>query len=218
MRLLIDFFVWIGEALWPAPPPPKTALGRVDGRAVLLRYDGSAYAPEREARAGDRAPLLLGPTEALTGRFETAPEAALHGRAAARIEAARRCPFPLIDGAWAVERVPEAWRGGAPWRFAAAPDAKIAAAVGAVAASGAKAERAFAMVEGSALFLAARRSLPLGAAVAAPLAAAVVAMISHAVAEGGIGAAADEELAAARAALDAAEAEAAAAAGRRDEA
>lgn len=193
--------------------PPAKALGVRDGAPALLRREGDRYAVERPAKAGDAAPLLLGEDEALIVRFDVPGEAALHGRAAARIEAARRCPFPLESAAWSLTRAPEPWSDGAPWRLAAAPQAKLDALREAVAETGAAPGRPFVMADGAAKNLA-----PGGAAKRAPLlqAAAAVAFFAAIGAAGAveIGAtrmtdAANARLAEARAALTAAETRAA---------
>lgn len=215
MRVAADLFVWLGEALSPAPRPPARALGLEDGAPVLLVWRDGGYRAERPAGPRDRAPLRLGSEDALTGRFETAPEAALHGAAGARVEAARRCPFPLSDALWSVERAPEAWGDGAPWRFAAAPLTKAGAVRGAVAAAGATPGAAFAMVEGAPVFL--PRSAPKAIYAAAGLAllAAVAAAASVTFAAARMEAEAESRLSDARIALAADEAAAARAAAAR---
>lgn len=224
LRRLEDFFSWIGavgDALAP-PRPPARALGVEDGAAVLLRRDGDGYSVERPARAGDAAPLRLGEGEAFVAAFTLPAEAALHGRDAARIEAFRRCPFPLDGAVWTLAPAAEAWTDGARWRLAAAPVAKVEALAARIREAGAAPGRAFALADGAPLDLAPggrKRVRPLlPAAALVLLVAALAAAASVEIGAGRIEAAAEARLADARRALTEAEAAAETAAERRDRA
>lgn len=168
LKRLQDFFAWLGEVAdgFAADAPPRRALGVEDGAVALLRREAGGYVAERPARPGDAAPLRLGDDDALVTRFFAPGEAAIHGRSAARIEAARRCPFPLDAAFWSLTPAPEAWTEGAPWRLAAAPRAKLDALRQTVAATGARPGPAFALIDGAPVTL-----TPNGRARRAPLVA-----------------------------------------------
>ncbi|QIE55270.1 hypothetical protein G5B40_07255 [Pikeienuella piscinae] len=216
-----DFFIWLGEtaaALFPTRPPAR-ALGVEAGGAALYRHAASGYVVERPAQSGDSAPLLLSSEQAFTARITVAPEAAPHGSGPARLEAARRSPVPLEEAEWALTRAPDAWDNGAPWRFAASPRRRVAALRETLRAAGARPGPAFTMVEGAPLHLTAngpRAPRLVLAAAALAVFAILGAALSAPLGAARIEAAAEARLADARAALDAAESEAAEATGRRD--
>ncbi|WP_340107460.1 hypothetical protein [Pikeienuella sp. HZG-20] len=216
-----DFFIWIGETMAAFRPAraPRRALGVAGEEALLYRFEAGRYAPLRPARAGDAAPLLLSSEQAFAMRLIIDAEAAAHGAGPARLEAARRSPFPLAEADWALSRAPEAWVEGAPWRFAAAPKRRLESLRATLRAAGARPGPAFTLLEGAPLRLApggprAPRA-PIWAGAGAALAVAA-ALLSTSLGATRIEAAAEARLAAAGALLDAAEAEAAAASGLRD--
>ena len=162
--------------------PPARALSQCDGAPTLMRWSGDGYAPDRPASSGDAAPVLLADEDALTAVFTVEGDAALHGRDAARIEAARRSPFPLEGALWALERAPGAWEGGAVWRLAAAPAARVEAMRAALVATGARPGDPFALADGAAIPVRpggrARRGLLVPAAAICAVLAALGAMVS----------------------------------------
>ena len=202
-----DFFVWMGEMIGgpkERTPPPR-ALGIVDGAVSLMRWNGSGYVVERRAEPGDRLPLYLDENQALALRFEVSGEAALHGADAAEIEAARRCPFPLADAAWRLERARDAWRPGAAWRLVAAPRAKMSEATALAAGAGARADGAFAVVDGVPTRFEPPRARLGALAAGVALLAGLAAFASVEIGAGRMVADAEARLEAARRALDDAE-------------
>ncbi|MEM7544350.1 MAG: hypothetical protein AAF367_02345 [Pseudomonadota bacterium] len=214
-RQISDFGQWlaeVGAALSPRRAPPH-ALGLSDGAPVLLKRDGNGYEVERPAQRGDKAPLFLNQDNVLLATLEIKGEAMLLGRGPARIEAAKRCPFPLDQARWTLSRVPVAWTDAAPWQFAAAPLSRIAGIEAALTAAGAKPLGAFAISGGTVLMLDGARSPRLAIASAGlAVVAAMVAAISLSADSAALTDAAEARLAAARADLTAAEEEAARAA------
>ncbi|MEO1612875.1 MAG: hypothetical protein AAFU55_11085, partial [Pseudomonadota bacterium] len=211
-----DFFVWFGETMAGFSPaaPRARAFARRYGAPAILRWRSGAYAVEREARAGDAAPILLGEDDALVVTFAVQGEAALHGREAARIEAARRCPFPLETAVWSLTRAPEPWSNdGAVWRLIAAPAAKANALREAAATDGARPGAPFSMIGGEAAPMsdgtASRRPSPTAIAAGIALIAAVGAAAAVEIGAARITEAANARLTEARRALAEAETRAA---------
>lgn len=214
-----DFFAWLGEMLGGGETraPAAVALGVRDGAPVRLRWSGAGYDVERAAAAGDAGPLFLDDSQALGAAFETSEEAALHGADGARIEAAKRCPFPLESAAWRLSRAPQPWRAGAPWRLVAIQTTRLASITQALRAVGARPGATFAFVDGAPVALTPTRGARLPAAFGlGALLLAAAGAISIEIGAGRIEAAAEARLAAARAALDQAEAAANDAATRRE--
>lgn len=220
LRRIGDLFIWFGQSFFAMAPAraPRRALGMIEGRPTLLAREGESFKAERPARAGDAAPLFLNGDQALTLRIEVAPGASLHGAGPARLEAARRCPFPLDEARWSLTRAPEAWSDGAPWRFVAAPRNRLTALEEALREAGARPGPAFAMVGGAAQPLAPRPPVLVIAAACLMLCALGGALVSVSLGAARIEVAAEERLTAARADLDAAETGAASAATARDDA
>ncbi len=213
-----DLLRWLGEVwdgLAPASPPRSALAVGPDGPA-LMRLGPGGYEFARPAAPGDWAPLLLSDEQALALELETPAAVAKHGLGAARIEAARRSPFPLETADWALAPAPAPWGETARFRFAAAPKARLAELQAAVAARGARPGPAFALVSGAPLALGAARPKGPIIALAALLLAALAAAGSAEYAGAAREVEATAQLDAARAALDRAEAEAEAAAAARE--
>ncbi len=217
-----DFLRWLGEvevSLSTAKPPAK-ALGVQDNAPVLLQRIGSSYEVDRPAKPGDAAPIYLSADKALTTTIRVKPEAAVYGASAARLEAAKASPFPLEEGAFAVEPAPEAWtETGAEWRLTAAPKQRLDEIIATLVAAGTRPGPAFSVASSRAVML---RKSPSSRAVlisgVCVILAAVGATVSVNFGAMQIEQAARQRLAEARNALETAEIEAASALARREEA
>lgn len=221
LRQIGDFFQWMVEVCTapPARPLPPHALGVSDGEPVIFRLAGADYIVERAATAQDAAPLFLSDNNALKVTFEVTGEAMTWGQNPARIEAAKRCPFPLDQAHSSLTRQQKAWEGGAPWLFIAAQRTRLQTIKDSVQSIGAKPGLPFVTYEGSMIALAPHRR-PWGVIVSGTIAAiaAVVAIVAVNTVDSGRIQAAQDRLNTARAALNAAEAQATAAAAARTKA
>lgn len=210
-----DLAVWAGEVCAPrADRLPRHALGMVDGQPVRLSAERGGYTQDRPAKPGDRFPIFVHTEQILAGTFSINDEAILHGSGPARIDLARRCPFPLEQAAWGLARKPTGWQNGAPWHFAALPRTRLDAMRAKLSEAGATPTGAFAVVDGAPVALTnapLRTSRSLIAAGASATVAAVIAVASITYSTNRLEAEANARLDTARAALDEAEANAAAA-------
>lgn len=217
-----DFLRWLREIQTNlgGQDAPREALALDDGAPVLLQRSGPGYAVLRTVKPGDRAPVFLSDNSALVTTVKVAPEAAIYGASAARIEAAKASPFPLEVGAFALAPDPSGWSAaGADWTLAAAPMQRIDEIRAALTAAGARPGAAFAMTGGRALML--RDPPPPRLAIIAGVFAAVAAVaaaVSVSYGAAAIEGAAQARLAEARQALSDAEAQAATALARREDA
>lgn len=215
-----DFGRWLREveSNLRAPKAPREALGLQDGAPVLLQRSGGDFDVARPVKAGDKGRIYLNKNSTLITSIEVPPEAAIYGASAARIEAAKACPFPLEDGAHALTPDPSAWgQQGASWTLVAAPKQRIDEIRTTIAAAGARPGDVFGMVDGKAVMFEQPRA-PRLAAITVLLAftAALAAAVSVSYGAAAIETQAQTRLTEARRTLSAAEAQAATAQAQRE--
>lgn len=215
-----DFGRWLREveSNLSAPKAPREALGLQDGAPVSLQRSGEDFDVVRPTKAGESGPVYLNKNNTLVASIEVSPEAAVYGASAARIEAAKACPFPLEEGAYALAPDPSPWgQQGASWMLVAAPKQRIDEIRTTIVAAGARAGDAFAMMDGKAVMFGKARTPRLAAITGLiALAAAIGAAISVSYGAAAIENHAQARLTEARRALNAAETQAATAHAQRE--
>ncbi|MEM7270629.1 MAG: hypothetical protein AAF401_15425 [Pseudomonadota bacterium] len=219
LAVLRDLGRWMleVEALLAPDRPPQKAIAMVGETPTLMAWNGADYAASGPASAGERAPVLLLSDQALTSEVSTVGEAALYGEASARIEVAKASPFPLETTKVAISPTGRAWaNGGSCWRFALIPTDRLAQISAKLQAHKTRNADVFAMANGAPVWVEKRRSRLAPAMVILTLVAMIAAAISVELGSRDIETNAKERLAIARSQLSQAEAEAEAAAQRRD--
>ena len=106
-----DFVRWLREVetnLVEAKAPLE-ALGMHEGSPVVMQRSGQVFINHRPAKPGDKTPIYLNENSALNTTIKVSSEAATYGPSAARLEAAKACPFPLEDGAFSLAPTRNAW-------------------------------------------------------------------------------------------------------------